>query len=327
MIIPEYDNSHRAFLQALLARASWTFEQARPILAAISNAHNGNESEVLPEQITQEIFQDYIEVASDAASLFDYEIRSIIDQVTKQRMYALVNTQSDPQTQLATIYSAEELAFIKRVLDGIFDKYNTPRMEVVAITEMQAIKFAKPPLRRSEIDLEESTPTDTQSVDRGLKHGEAEAVLKSLVEAGWFSKSQHGFYSLTARAILELRPWLLEVYNDAASGDAWQKVKFCEACKEIVTFGLRCSEPDCVLRLHDMCQDAFWRARRSKKCPKCDTVWQGNRYVGERAVTETEAYRRGRRRSGGRRATLADEVINQTSIDAAADDDDDDDDE
>lgn len=317
---PDYDNSHRAFLQAFLAHSTLTFEEAQPLLAAIFNADDTHESVVRPEQITEDEFKKYIEVASDAASLFDYEVRSTIHQTTKQRIYALVNTQSDPQTQLATIYSPEELAFIKRVLDGMFDKYNTPRMEVLAITEMQAIKFARPPNRRqSHMDGGDETQTQTGAVDKGLKHSEVEAVLNSLLESGWFEKSRDGFYAVTPRTLLELRSWLTETYNDAdAEANEWQRIKFCEACKDIVTIGLRCVEPACNLRLHDICQDAFWRASRSTSCPKCEREWAGDRYVGERAVTMTEAYQRGRRRSGGRKSTLADDVIQQEGMEEDA---------
>lgn len=312
-----YNDSHRAFLQALLAHGTVTFEESQSILAAIFNAANGDDGEIRPEQVTQEDFQAYLEVASDAASLFDYEIRSTVHQLTKQRIYTLVNTTSDPQTQLATTYSPEELSFIKRVLDGIFDKYNTPRMEVLAITEMQAIKFARPNRRQSQIDGDEEAPTQA-STDRGLKHSEVENVLASLIEGGWFEKSKDGFYSVTPRALLELRPWMVEMYNDPDAGAGeWQRIKFCEACKDIVTMGLRCSEPNCTLRLHDMCQEAFWRAKRTGSCIKCSREWTGTHFVGERAVTMTEAYRRGRRRSGGRRSTLADEVIHQQQVDEA----------
>jgi len=316
-----YDNSHRAFLQALLSHGAITFEEAQAILAAIFNAAAGgsgsSNGDTRPEQVTQEDFQAYLEVASDAASLFDYEIRSTVHQVTKQRIYALVNTASDPQTQLATTYSPEELAFIKRVLDGMFDKYNSPRMEVIAITEMQAIKFARPRNRRQtggDGDGQQQSESQSQSAvsARGLKHSEVETVLASLVDGGWFEKSRAGFYSVTPRALLELRPWLLETYNDPdAAPDEWQRIKFCEACRDIVTVGLRCSEPNCTLRLHDICQEAFLRAQRAEKCPKCSRLWVGDRYVGERAVTQTEAYQRGRRQSGARRATLADEVMEQ----------------
>ncbi|KAF4998870.1 hypothetical protein FDECE_11683 [Fusarium decemcellulare] len=306
-----FNNGNRAFLQAILARGSITFEEARPILAAIFNADRSGDSEadvIRPGQITEEHFQEYLDKASEAASHFDYEIRSTIHQVTKRRIYALVNTTSDPQTQLATTYSPDELSFIKRVFDAMFERFNTPRMEVIAITEMQAIKLARPNRRESQVDVDAQTQT---SVDKGLKHSEVEAVLASLVEGGWFEKSSEGFYTLSPRALLELRPWLVETYNDPDLGPRdWQRIKFCEACKDIVTIGLRCSELDCNFRLHEVCEDRFWRTRREKRCPKCSLEWTGQKYTGERAVTSTEAFQRGRRRGGGwRRSTLADDII------------------
>jgi hypothetical protein len=305
-------HGHQAFLQALLARGTMTYQEARPIIAAIINADNADDpdsGECRPDQISEEIFRKYIDKASTAVSPLDYEIRSTQHQATKERIFALVNTTSDPQTQLATIYSPEELSFIKRVLDAMFEKFNRPRMESLCITEMQAIKLARPPRRESQGGGEDQSQGP---IDRGLKHSEVENVLESLVEGGWFEISREGFYSLTPRALMELRPWLVDMYNDAdAEPNDWQRIKFCEACKEIVTWGLRCSDPDCTLRLHDICQEAFWRSRRGTNCPKCSREWTGDHYVGERAITMTEAYQRGRRRSGGHRSTLADEVVHE----------------
>ena len=309
-----FTHGDRAFLQAIMARGSITFEEARPILATIFNAGRNqaeDDDEIRRDQITEEHFHEAIDKASEAASLFDYEIRTTSHQVTKRRIWALVNTTSDPQTQLATSYSPEELAFIKRVLDAMFEKFNTPRMEVMAITEMQAIKLARPNRRESQTDMDTQIQTQT-AADKGLKHSEVETVLASLVEGGWFEKSQEGFYTLSPRALLELRPWLVETYNDPDLGPRdWQRIRFCEACKDTVTMGLRCSEIDCNFRLHEICEEAFWRTRRDRKCPRCATEWTGNKYTGERAVTSTDAFQRGRRKNGGgwRRSTLADEVI------------------
>ncbi|KAK0388567.1 hypothetical protein NLU13_4810 [Sarocladium strictum] len=308
---PQYSHGNRAFLQALMAHGAMSFEDARPLLAAIINADNKGNTEVRPDQIQEEDFRSYIDIASRAASLFDYEIRSAEHQVKKRRVWALVNTASDPQTQLATTYNAEELAFINRTLEAMFDTYNRPRMEALAITEMQAIKLARPKRRQS---TQTATAEDSTqpSADRGLKHSEVEMVLASLVDGGWFEKSREGFYSLTPRGLLELRPWLVETFNDPdAEPNEWQRVKFCEACKELVTMGLRCSEPNCMFRVHSICEEAFWRSRRERKCPKCSREWTGEHFVGEKAVTSTEAYRRGRQRSGGRRSTAADEVMRQ----------------
>ena len=70
--------------------------------------------------------------------------------------------------------------------------------------------------------------------------GQAEKMLKTLVEEGWFEKSIKGFYSLSPRALRELRGWLWETYNDLEDdedeeGRAPKKIKHCFACKEIIT--------------------------------------------------------------------------------------------
>jgi len=39
--------------------------------------------------------------------------------------------------------------------------------------------------------------------------------------------------------------------------------------------------------------------QKSKHCPLCQAEWTGNNFVGERAVTTTEKYMQGKRRSGG----------------------------
>ncbi|KAM3561854.1 hypothetical protein ARSEF4850_003014 [Beauveria asiatica] len=272
----QYGNNNRAFLQAMLARSSMTFRESRPIIAAILNADN-NGSLVRPEQVTEETFDNFMRTAREAASLFDYEIRRTQHQVTKERVYVFVNTASDAQTQLATTFSHDELAFIKRALEAMFDKYNTPRMEVIALTDMQAVKLARPNHRESAVDRSEDEPEQSQAItDKGLKHSEVEIVLQNLVGGGWFEKSREGFYSLTPRSLLELRPWLLGTFNypDAEEGE-WQRIKFCEACKDIVTVGVRCADPDCNVRVHAICEEAFWRTKRNKNCPGCSKEWTG----------------------------------------------------
>ncbi|KAI1105172.1 Nse1 non-SMC component of SMC5-6 complex-domain-containing protein [Jackrogersella minutella] len=330
-----YDDGNRAFLQAFMARGTMTFTQAKPILAAIFTAQDqlsyearnrdstGNRElegpePTEPEQVTQEDFDSYVSAASAAVSPFDMEIRSATHQVSKERVYALVNTTSDPVTQLATLHSAEEIAFVRRVIDAMFDRYNTPRMEMLCVDGMQANKLRSAP---REEENEESSRVDgadeegvpaTQTVGglKGLKSSEVETVMRSMVDEGWFERSARGFYSLSPRALIELRSWLVDAYNDPdAEPDEWQRVKFCQACREIVTVGQRCAERDCNVRLHDICENAFWRMRGEKKCPKCSKEWTGKHFVGEKAVTETEAYQRGKRRSGKGRSSLVEGIV------------------
>lgn len=293
----QWNDGHRAFLQAFMARSTLSLEEAKPLLAAILTAYERKET--LPEDITEADFNSYISAANTRISPFDLEIRSTFHQTTRQRTYALVNSTSDPIIQLATVHTAEEIGFLKRVLDAMFETYNTPRHEVMAITSMQAMRLHKP----SEHDRRETqNGTETQgSAGQGLKMVEAEKMLKTLVDEGWFEKSRKGFYSLSPRALMELRGWLVETYNDIDEDDDEEeripRIKQCAACKEIVTMGQRCSKRSCPCRLHDICTQNFFRMQRSRDCPLCKTEWTGDNFVGERAAPQTG--QQGRRRSGG----------------------------
>ncbi|KAH9887769.1 Nse1 non-SMC component of SMC5-6 complex-domain-containing protein [Xylariomycetidae sp. FL2044] len=305
----QYDDGNRAFLQAFMARGTMTFKEARHILAAIFKAQELEDAD--PNHVTQEDFDSYVAAASAKISPFDMEIRSTKHQLNNERVYALVNTTSDPMAQLATLHTPEEIAFVKRVIDAMFEKYNTPRMEAMCLDEMQANKLRTAPRLANEADEDEENPPPTQSL-KGLKSSEAEAMMRSMVDEGWFERSKEGLYSLSPRALVELRTWIVESYNDPdAEEGEWQRVKFCEACKEIVTVGQRCPERDCIARLHEICADAFWRTRREPKCPKCSRQWTGRHFVGGKAITETEAYQRGRRRSGkgGRSSNLVEQIM------------------
>lgn len=208
----------------------------------------------------------------------------------------MVNSQSDAVTQLATTRTSEEILYIRRLLDGIFDTLNRPGKEIMAITGMQAGQSV---FRKGSGRV--SVGEDSQMTDKGVTQEQVEKLLARMEKEGWLERSKAGFYSLAPRALLELRNWLVETYNDpdADDPDEWQRIKMCEACKEIVTVGQRCAEMECNVRLHNICEAAYFRSRLAKKCPKCDTAWNGKRFVGEKAVTTTEDYLKGKRRSGG----------------------------
>ncbi|KAI4227119.1 MAG: hypothetical protein L6R40_008224 [Gallowayella cf. fulva] len=147
----------------------------------------------------------------------------------------------------------------------MFETYNTPRHEIMAITSMQAVRLHKAPDtgRRETQDGSATQGNATQ----GLKMVEAERMLKTLVDEAWFEKSKRGYYSLSPRALMELRGWLIESYNDIDDEDEEDeerppRIKQCIACKEIVTM----------------------------------TKWTGNDFVGERAAPVAKP---GSRRSGG----------------------------
>ncbi|KAI4108449.1 MAG: hypothetical protein L6R37_001053 [Teloschistes peruensis] len=258
----QWNDCNRAFLQAFMARSTLTLEEAKPLLAAIQIAYERKET--LVEDIIEADLNSHIAAANTRISPFDLEIRSTFHQTTRKRVYALVNSTSDPIIQLATVHTADEISFLKRVLDAMFETYNTSRHEIMAITSMQAVRLAKP----SDNDRRETQDGAQGGAGQGLKMFEAEKMLKTLVDEGWFEKSKRGYYSLSPRALIELRGWLIETYNDVDEDDEddderMPRIKQCAACKEIVTM----------------------------------TEWMGNDFVGERAAPSTQ--KSGKRRSGG----------------------------
>ncbi|KAE8417941.1 Nse1 non-SMC component of SMC5-6 complex-domain-containing protein [Aspergillus pseudocaelatus] len=302
----DYDDSNRAFLQAFMARSTMTFAEARLVLAAIFSVHEGEP--VSAEDVTEDDLASYIAAANTTISPFDLEIRSTLRQSqvnpegsgnqTPERVYALVNITSDALTQLATTYSADEISFIKRILDAMFDTNNTRRSEAMVVSGMQAIQLAK----ASSGDAsrrESSNATQSQGgAAHSLTMSQAETVLKQLVEEGWLEKSRKGFYSLSPRGLMELRGWLVATYNDEnEDGRRMDKIKFCAACKDIITMGQRCGNRDCAGRLHDHCIRNFFRMQQAEQCPVCQAPWPGDKFVGERAITSAERQMQGSSRS------------------------------
>ncbi|KAI1005691.1 hypothetical protein K3495_g2531 [Podosphaera aphanis] len=265
-----YHDGNRAFLQSFMSRGILTLPEDKAFLAAILRVHEGREITV--DQVSQAVFDSYISAAANAVSDFDYEIRSVRHQTTKKKIYAFVNSVSDPLTQIATTRTPDELLYIKRLLDAIFETNNTRRMEGMAIKSMQAL----------EAKVRKGT------AEKGLSQSEAETVLVALEKDHWLERSRAGFYSLAPRALMELRSWLVDTYNEPDDPQAPQRIKFCEACKEIVTVGQRCANVDCSVRLHDICEVAYWKSRPTHDCPKCQTTWDANHRVGEKAMTRAD---------------------------------------
>jgi len=319
-----YDNTHRAFLQALLARQTITFDDVKPLLSAIQTAQSPDRP-TLPEDITQEDFEHYMHTINASISPFDLEIRSTLHQTSRTRVYALVNTTSDAITQMATSHSADEIAFVKRVLDAMFEKYNTQQAEVMAVTSMQALKLAKPP--NEERRRESRTQTQTAAAQTALTMSQAERVLAQMVQEGWFELSQKGYYTLSPRALMELRGWLEESYNDQPQNENDEdedddeaqhvKIKFCQACREIVTMGQRCPDMTCAARVHDRCVRNIFRSQGNREeCPICKTAWTNPPPVGEKAAKHA-----GRHLTNGRRRSTMNEAADDNDVMSGAEDD------
>lgn len=294
-----YDNRHRAFLQALISHGTLTLATAKPILAAIESAHTPSR-EVLANDITEADFSNYLAQVHAAVAPFDMEVRATYTQTEpRERVHALVNTASDAPTQLATARRPDEIAYVKRLLDDMFERANTSRQELCAVSGMQAARLHKADATAGRASIGgggngvEPDATATAAAAHSLSLREAEALLASLVVEGWLLFAAD-YYTLSARALMELRGWLLETYNEPADEDgaaAIVRVKECRACRDIVTVGQRCATRECLCRLHDHCARTFFRAQRDAaggpRCPVCKVPWTGKDFVGVRALKGT----------------------------------------
>ncbi|KAI4727726.1 DNA repair protein Nse1 [Aureobasidium sp. EXF-10728] len=296
-----YNNSHRAFLQSFLSRATLTFEQARPIVAAIEKAQARSRvqaqdgRDIQPADITEQDVSTYINVTNAAISRFDLEIRDSISQHDRSRIYALVNVSSDSITQLATTHTPDEIAFVKRCLDAMFETNNTYRSEVLAVRSTDALRLAKAPPAQSQ-DAEATQAATSQS----LTMMQAQRMLQAMVDEGWFEVSNKDYYTLTPRALMELRGWLVETYND----DEDERIKNCSACKAIITMGERCPDLDCSGRLHHHCKRVAFRAQNNnERCPVCKKDWEHAPPVGEKAALQNRNSTNGT--GASRRSTTA----------------------
>ena len=93
---------------------------------------------------------------------------------------------------------------------------------------------------------------------------------------------------------MELRGWLIDTFNDQVPDDEddeeehYQKIKFCQACKDIVTVGQRCPDVGCMARVHNYCVAKLFRAQGGKEeCPLCKTEWSDPMSVGEKAAKDS----------------------------------------
>ncbi|KAF1948015.1 hypothetical protein EJ02DRAFT_429756 [Clathrospora elynae] len=327
-----YNWMHRAFLQSFQTHSVLTTDEMKPILASIMSAHTDRAWSAA--DITQPHLSNTIQTINTKIESYDYEIRSTKDQHTKESVWALVNNASDALTQFATTFSAGELGFVRRVLDYMFDTNNTANRQVMAIKHTDASNLARGPRRGGrQSQINGTADEDSQAAavaDLGISISEADTVLDSLVSAAFFQKSKHGYFSLAPRALMELRSYLKETYNEPASaGDDGDeeiiRIRDCYGCQAIVTYGIRCNNRECGVRWHDHCATIFYKDRRrreDKKCPSCGTECEGNVYVGERVETRAGRGSTGSGGGGGGgRRRMGQEEVEEEEEDAEEDED------
>jgi hypothetical protein len=262
--------------------------------------------------VTQPFITSTIQTINAKVEPYNFEIRSTRNQHTKTLTYAFVNKTSDSLTQLATRFNANEIAYIRRLLDAMFETNNTPTREIMAVKQMDASQLARPQRSRQSqaASMLGNGDAQSQAADTGITIQEADNVLDTLLGDNFLQLSRSRYYSLAPRALMELTPYLKETYNEPAIDEDDEptiRIRDCEGCKEIMTYGIRCNNRECGVRWHDACANQYYHGKSAggKKCPKCRTVCTGDVYVGERA----DRVNNNRTSTAGERRTSRDEEM------------------
>jgi len=238
----EYNSSHRLFMQSMLSHRILDESRAEDIYHKVCDIVGVDSGD----------FGDFVAVINKEITDVDLALRRSVDQYNSSAIIALVNTKGDEVAQLATTYTANEIAFFKRVLELIVTADN----EAFALSSMAAIREGprlKPPISQRD----------------------SEDLLNRLVADKWLMKRSDGYYVLHMRSIIELQSYLKETFE--------QEVFECLMCMEIVTMGERCSQGRCEVRLHLHCAAGYFPDPQTEaeiKCPTCTSAWSRDNTFG-----------------------------------------------
>jgi hypothetical protein len=109
---------------------------------------------------------------------------------------------------------------MRTLLIAIFDTSNSVHEEVFAVRSTEASNLCS-------------------RNGHGLTKTAGEAAIQAFIREGWLEKSRNGFITVTERALLELKGYVMEMFNDidddGEEGGRVDKMRTCNGCQEIVT--------------------------------------------------------------------------------------------
>ncbi|KAJ7046719.1 Nse1 non-SMC component of SMC5-6 complex-domain-containing protein [Mycena alexandri] len=261
----------RLFLQAVLSRGVLSGKLAQTIWAKSKEAvMAANDSLDIPHSGNVADWEAFVAKVNKDLDPLDLEFRHQLEEVSGKDIYAIVNRKGDEIAQMATDYTPGEITFFKAMVEQIM---LAPRrsFSISSLAALREVSALKP----------KSNMSKTQT----------EIVLASFVAKGWLLKSKRGRYSLSTRALLELKPYLESTYAE--------EVLECTICSDIITKGVACPQENCQVGMHYSCFTKYIRTRR--QCTSCTKDWpadpDGMPPIGEGAVRDGEDGKRRIRKS------------------------------
>ncbi|KAF8319261.1 hypothetical protein DL93DRAFT_2038927, partial [Clavulina sp. PMI_390] len=230
----------RVFLQAVMSRQCMPERLAKQLCKnAIRAVKDLNKD--LNIAFSNEWYEQFLVSVNGALEPFSLEFRRMKSEDTGEDVCAIINLKGDEVAQLATTFSATDIAYFKLIVEQIMLAPN----ESFCVSSMAALR-------------------ETSNLpNKNLTKAQAEALLSSFVANGWLDLSKKGRYTLSTRSVMELQPYLKSTFED--------EVLECTTCLEIVTKGISCHTPNCKCRLHNHCYRL--QMNRRQKCPACGADW------------------------------------------------------
>jgi hypothetical protein len=262
-----YTDVERALLQYIISSGPVKEEYLvvnvhNKLKKGILEAENGpaaegdeEEAALTPEQeiLLNRTLEASIDLINNKLRDLGYKITKTISQISAEPYYVYVNTLPDEPAKVSISRSAKEISIVKKMIDYIVSESEN---EGFLIPMRDALKFCS---------------YEGYSGPAGLQ------FLQSLVNEGWMNVTKKGDYTLSLRALAELKPMLIEKYGVKTlegSNDDGGVLNVCVGCRDLVTIGLRCHNEDCNARFHKHCH-AYYARANGAQCPNadCDVDW------------------------------------------------------
>uniref|UniRef100_A0A3Q3JCQ0 Non-structural maintenance of chromosomes element 1 homolog n=1 Tax=Monopterus albus TaxID=43700 RepID=A0A3Q3JCQ0_MONAL len=185
-------DSHRRFLQTMMVSGIVDEQEARTLYKHCCETHN---TQCAPDKL-----DDFIDTINSKLQPMFMQIRKGMSEDSGQQYYALVNMSETEVTRMSSDYADNELELFRKTIELIMGAENG---------------------KASSTDILNSVDSMTT---KKMKKSETEHLLNRLVHDKWLCEKR-GEYTLSTRCIIEMEPYIREMYQD--------QVKVCHICHNI----------------------------------------------------------------------------------------------
>ncbi|XP_028670282.1 non-structural maintenance of chromosomes element 1 homolog [Erpetoichthys calabaricus] len=222
--------SHRRFLQEMMQCGIMDVSKCNSLYKKCCEIHKAN---YIPDKL-----DDFVNEINTHLQPMFMHIRCGMSEEDGQQYYALVNLADTEITRMATDYSDNELELFRKAMDLILDSDNG----LASSTDI--------------LNLADTVQT------KKMKKKDAEQVLQRLVQNKWLCE-KNGEYSLSTRCIIEMEPYIRNVYQDSV----------CNICHNVAVQSQMCENSLCGIRMHFPCVARVFRGQPEPHCPACKDFW------------------------------------------------------